>query len=134
MPIPAFLFSLLGTFLFLQFTGAQSTSPSFDVASIKANNSAETATTLGFQPGGRFRAVNETLARLIGEGYATSSAVPRFRIVGGPGWIDSDRFDVDARPGQEVKEMEARAMLRQLSRIDFVSPSVKKPANSRSTT
>jgi uncharacterized protein (TIGR03435 family) len=72
----------------------------FNVASVKSNKSGEAATTLGFQQGGRFLAVNETLVRLMGEAYATSPeffALPRFRIVGGPAWIDADRFDVDAR-------------------------------------
>jgi uncharacterized protein (TIGR03435 family) len=89
-------------------------SPTFDVASIKLNKSGDAATTLGFQQGGRFRSVNETLVRLIGEAYATAFALPRFQIVGGPAWIDADRFDVDARPGGNPSSQDAHLMLRTL--------------------
>ena len=41
----------------------------FDVASVKPNKSGEAATSLGFQRGGRFQAVNESLWRLIAEAY-----------------------------------------------------------------
>jgi uncharacterized protein (TIGR03435 family) len=89
--------------------------PAFEVASVKPNKSGDGATTLGFQQGGRFRAINETLVRLIGEAYATSVALPRFQLVGGPTWIDSDRFDVDAiaegNPSPEQGHLMLRALL-----------------------
>ena len=49
---------------------AQTGLPSFDAASIKLNRSGASgvgATTLIFEPSGRFRAVNEPLWRLIAE-------------------------------------------------------------------
>lgn len=93
---------------------AQSAAPSFEVVSIKPNKSGDAATELGFQRGGRFRAINETLWRLIGEAYATSSALPRFQMFGGPAWIDADRFDVEAVPEGSPDADQGHAMLRTL--------------------
>src|SRR3954470_15764682 len=60
---------------------------SFDAASIKLNRSAEERTD-GLDAGNRFRMTNETLWRLIGEAYASPAPLPRYRIIGGPSWID----------------------------------------------
>jgi bla regulator protein blaR1 len=95
---------------------AQSTSvnSTFDVASVRLNKSGDGATTLGFQQGGRFKAVNETVWRLIGEAYAMPQQLPRFRIIGGPQWIDADRFDVEAVTQQTTTTEQGRLMLRSL--------------------
>jgi uncharacterized protein (TIGR03435 family) len=86
----------------------------FDAASIKANTSGSGASTIGFEQGGRFLAVNMPVASLIQTAYATA-AVPRPQIVGSPGWIDSDRFDVtavtDRNPSQDERQMMLRALL-----------------------
>jgi uncharacterized protein (TIGR03435 family) len=86
----------------------------FEVASVKPNTSASPASSIGFEPGGRFRAVNEPLVRLIQEAFATP-ATPRPQIVGAPGWVESDRFDVEAvapdDPSQERRQAMLRAML-----------------------
>ena len=87
---------------------------SFAAASIKPNKSGEGATALGFRRGGRFSAINETLFRLISEAYAGSFQLARFQVVGGPGWIDSDRFDVDAIAEGDPTTEQRRAMLRRL--------------------
>jgi uncharacterized protein (TIGR03435 family) len=87
---------------------------SFDVTSIKPNASVSPASSIGFEPGGRFRAVNEPVIRLIQEAFATT-ATPRPQIVGAPGWIESDNFDVQAvatgNPSQEQRQMMLRSML-----------------------
>lgn len=83
----------------------------FDVASVRLNNTADTATALGFGSDGRFRAVNETLWRLIAEAYGPNSPLPRERILGGPEWIDADRFDVDARAAAPVGDPELRRLM-----------------------
>src|SRR5262249_5927882 len=72
----------------------------------KANKSGPGQTMLVFQPGGRFRATNVTLKMLIGAAYGTPQPLPEFQLVGGPKWMDTDRFDVvakapgDPAPGQ----------------------------------
>jgi uncharacterized protein (TIGR03435 family) len=88
--------------------------PSFEAASVKMNRSGPGAAELGFQQGGRFRAVNETVWRLIGEAYTAAQPLPRFRIVGGPGWIDAERFDVEAVALRPVGDEQGRLMLRTL--------------------
>jgi uncharacterized protein (TIGR03435 family) len=69
---------------------------------------------MGFQPGGRFRATNASVRELIALAYGTPQALPNFRIIGAPNWIAAERFDVEATaqvsPTQEV----GRAMLRNL--------------------
>jgi uncharacterized protein (TIGR03435 family) len=88
--------------------------PVFDVASVKPNTSGDGASTIGFEQGGRFLAVNMPVLSLIQTAYATS-AVPRPQVVGGPAWIDSDRFDVgavtDRNPPQDQRQMMLRALL-----------------------
>jgi hypothetical protein len=75
----------------LRAQGPPGDSPSFDVASIRPNKSGGLPGDMGFMPGGRFRAVNTTLYRLISEAYATTSfQLPRFQVIGGPNWLDSD--------------------------------------------
>jgi uncharacterized protein (TIGR03435 family) len=75
--------------------GAQEAAvPTFEVASVKPNKSGEPMIRFGLLPGGRFNAVNVPARQLIVFAYAPLQA---FQIEGGPGWINSDRFDVTAK-------------------------------------
>jgi len=67
--------------------------PSFEVASVKPNKSGDNRIMLGMQPGGRFTANNVTLRMLIRQAWLLQD----FQIVGGPGWLGSDRFDIVAK-------------------------------------
>jgi uncharacterized protein (TIGR03435 family) len=81
---------------------AAQTSPSvaFEAASIKPNDSGAIRRLMGV-PGDRFVATNETLWRLITVAYGAPGFLPQplseYQISGGPSWIDSDRFDIDAK-------------------------------------
>ena len=77
----------------------------FEVASVKQNTSGSGQRSAGFQPGGRFRASNMTLRGLIAAAYGAPQPLPLYRVVGGPGWIDSDRFDVDARATTDFADL-----------------------------
>jgi uncharacterized protein (TIGR03435 family) len=66
--------------------------PTFEVASIKPNNSGDGRVMLGNQPG-RFTATNVTLRMLIRNAYQLQD----FQISGGPGWLASDHFDIVAK-------------------------------------
>src|SRR5690242_14589311 len=83
--------------------------PAFEVASVKPNNSGDNRITLGMQPGGRFTATGVTLRMLIGIAYGTPQPLPNSQMLGGPKWIESDRFDVvakaegDVQPGPEAR-------------------------------
>lgn len=68
--------------------------PSFEVASVKANHSGDHMVSLMNAPGGRFTAKNVSVKMLIRLAYK----VQDFQITGGPGWIDSERYDIEAKP------------------------------------
>ena len=74
----------------------------FDVSSVKENRLAEGARGAGFQAGGRFRARNMTVRGIVAMAYGTPQPLPLFRVVGGPGWLDTDRYDIDAVPPADV--------------------------------
>jgi uncharacterized protein (TIGR03435 family) len=75
--------------------------PKFDVDIIRLNKSDETRVSGGFQPGGVYRVTNYTLRSLIAAAYLRPQINPDFLISGGPKWIDSDRFDVEAKAAGE---------------------------------
>jgi uncharacterized protein (TIGR03435 family) len=73
--------------------------PVFEVVSIKPNPTRGTGPTRSqVQPGGRFVAENIPVRLLIGQAYQ----VPSYRLVGGPSWITSESFDIDARANGEL--------------------------------
>jgi uncharacterized protein (TIGR03435 family) len=71
---------------------AAAATPSFEVASIKPNRSGDMRIAIRFQPG-RFIANGISVKQLVGLAYD----VRDFQVTGGPGWISSDRFDIDAK-------------------------------------
>jgi uncharacterized protein (TIGR03435 family) len=74
----------------------------FDVVSIKPSRSGAVAGGFGLSPNGRVEWTNTTLRALLRMAYQRFGFDPR-EILGGPAWIDSDRFDVIAtaeRPPQ----------------------------------
>lgn len=77
--------------------------PSFEVASIKPNRSGDLNRRIMFQflPG-RLNATGITVKLLISMAYD----VKEFQVSGGPGWIDSQRFDIDAKEEDSQAEEE----------------------------
>src|SRR4029077_20141603 len=85
---------------------AQTSPPlAFEAASIKPNNSTSLGRRFGV-PGDRFVATNETLWTLIAVAYGEPGFLPQplanYQIAGGPNWINSDRFDVEAKAAGDV--------------------------------
>jgi|SRR5208337_1627287 len=74
--------------------------PSFEVASVKPNRSGDNHFFISFQPG-RFTATGATTEFLIEDAYN----VKHFQVSGGPSWINSERYDVDAK--EEDSDFEA---------------------------
>src|ERR1041385_5942442 len=70
---------------------------SFEAGSVKPNTSGDWRKSIGPAPGGRFLASNNTLRDLIPFAYGLPQAAAGFRIVGGPKWMDEDRFDINAK-------------------------------------
>lgn len=73
--------------------------PEFEAATIKKSDPANLRQGLGFQPGGRFVATGVTARLLIAAAYGTPQPLPPFLVLGGPDWVDKDRFDLVAKAG-----------------------------------
>jgi bla regulator protein blaR1 len=92
--------------------------PSFEVASVKPTAGGQVRigdkmwTTAGakFLPNGAFDAVNATLGSIIRLAYG----LREFQTVGGPEWIDTERFDIQARAPQGAMESDAPRRLQSL--------------------
>jgi uncharacterized protein (TIGR03435 family) len=81
-----------------EYANAQS-SPAFEVASIKRELSSEVPTGIRpIGPGGQFRAVM-SVHDLVRVAYGAPLALLDSQVVGGPGWIKADRFDITAKIG-----------------------------------
>jgi uncharacterized protein (TIGR03435 family) len=99
--------------------GASLHAQSFEVASVRVNKSGEPQAA-PFQPGGRVTLTNRTLRYLVQFAYSTIDApLQELELVGGPEWVDRDRFDIVAKmPGSPLPEPAtanlARVMLRTL--------------------
>ena len=89
----------------------------FDVASIRRSQSEAPGGRSGILPGGHFFAENNTLKQLVTVAYQ----LPLSRVVGGPDWVTSDRWDVTARSAEESKKtpLDVFVMLQQLLRDRF---------------
>jgi uncharacterized protein (TIGR03435 family) len=77
----------------------------FEVASVKSNTSMDSGTSINRALGGEFSATNVTLKMLITFAYD----VRPHQLSGGPGWMDSDRYDILARPSAEDAAAEPKS-------------------------
>ena len=89
--------------------------PSFEVASIKPSKPGSQGTYLRRQPGGLYTATYCPLRALIASAYLNEFPPKGELIFGGPGWIDSDHFEVEARaegnPGNAQIQLMVQSML-----------------------
>ncbi len=88
MKIPLILLTAL-----LAQTPQGTTSPAFDVAAIKPSADTQAFSFSMVQPGGRYVGQNMSLRLLIKTAYGVHDS----QIVNGPSWIDSDRWDINAK-------------------------------------
>lgn len=92
----------------------------FEVASVKPSAPDERLRVFDFKPTGSLTARNLTLRRLISAAYGTPFPIPLpdERMVGGPAWLDTARFAVEARsanpPAAETAARDIGFMLRTL--------------------
>jgi len=94
---------LAGAVLLLAIVGiqpyAQSSAPlRFEVASVKPYKGPLTMISSNTEPGGRFVAQQQSLRDLIGLAYKVRDS----QIVGGPDWIGTARFDINAKADREL--------------------------------
>jgi len=71
----------------------QQAGDSFEVASIRPNTSENGNTQITLPRGGRYVVVNATAKTLLRNAYGLLS----FQFAGGPGWLDTDRYDINAK-------------------------------------
>jgi uncharacterized protein (TIGR03435 family) len=85
--------------------------PEFEVASVKPNTSGNNLINIRPPVGGRFSATNARLRMLISIAYK----VKDFEISGGPGWINTDGYDITAKAANGNLDMDQiRPMLQSL--------------------
>jgi uncharacterized protein (TIGR03435 family) len=110
---PAFTYRILAAAGFLAawpgVSGQTASAPAFEVASVKLNTSIHNAIGNKYGPG-TMRWTNAPLNSLIEEMYHLKS----YQILGGPAWIDSDRWDIDAKAAGPAGNKEMFEMMRAL--------------------
>jgi uncharacterized protein (TIGR03435 family) len=71
--------------------------PAFEVASIKLHDPGDSASGNFFQGVDRWVARNYTLRQLVRTAYQ----IQDYRVIGGPAWADTVRYDIDAKASQD---------------------------------
>ena len=89
---------------------AQTPRPAFDVASIKRNVSLDPRSSQRNLPGGRINFSNQRLRQVIRAAFGGSD----IEVIGGPDWIDNDRWDIVAAPESVDANAPWREMLKTL--------------------
>ena len=84
--------------------------PSFEVASVKRNVSGDPRSGTRTLPGGRIAITNLSLRDIIRRAYGAND----IEVVGGPDWIDTDRWDIAATAGSDRVDAPLDQMVRSL--------------------
>jgi len=88
----------------------QTTTPAFEVATVKPSPALMKYSGFQFPGGGRFEASQETVKAMVAFAYE----VRDFYVSGGPGWAGTDRFEIVAKADASATPVQMRAMLRTL--------------------
>jgi uncharacterized protein (TIGR03435 family) len=96
----------------------QSGSPSFEVASVKANRSADASWRIACGQG-KCRATNASLTLLIAEAYGLRPFTAGDYISGLPGWAKSEKYDVEGKSENPSAIGSEHVMLQTLLRDRF---------------
>jgi uncharacterized protein (TIGR03435 family) len=90
---------------------AQETQPVFEAADVRASApSTDSNMRGGFMRGGRYELRNATMVDLIGRAWSVDAD----KVVGGPDWLDTDRFDMIAKSPANTTPESLRLMLQAL--------------------
>jgi uncharacterized protein (TIGR03435 family) len=79
---------------------ASNESPAFEVSVVRLNKTGDSGSHSNFQDG-RFTATNVLLKNVL---HYQAYGVPELRILGGPKWINSQRFDIEAKTDSTIAE------------------------------
>jgi uncharacterized protein (TIGR03435 family) len=93
----------------LSFGQSLVTPPAFEVADVHVS-APGTSEGGGFMPGGRVELRGTTMLDLITIAYGVETAM----VVGGPTWLNSDKFDIIAKAPSDASEAALQAMLKAL--------------------
>jgi bla regulator protein blaR1 len=83
---------------------------SFEVASIRPNNSENRSSDFSTNATGRFNATNVTVKSLL----ITAYKLQEYQLVGGPPWLGTDRYDIVAKPEEKASADEVLEMIKTL--------------------
>jgi uncharacterized protein (TIGR03435 family) len=70
--------------------------PTFEVATVRPNNSGEQSAQIRIQSGGRLVGTNQTLRNLVRNAWN----VQPFQMAGGPDWFGTARYDINAKAAE----------------------------------
>jgi len=90
--------------------GQETPRPSFQVASVKLNTENPPNRILRPMPGGRLTARNASLQQLIVVAYR----VQKYQLIGGPSWMETDGFDIEAKGDGDANPNQTIQMLQSL--------------------
>jgi uncharacterized protein (TIGR03435 family) len=96
-------------FAFLVLAGALH-AQTFEAASIHPNPTGREGSVVNFEDTGLLRANNVSLKMLIRSAYSLQDD----QIIGGPKWLDSDRYDIEAKTGHPIQGSEEKLFLQHL--------------------
>jgi len=89
---------------------APETRQAFDVASIKRETGVSSGVTFAARAGGTLTVINNPLTNVIDNAYG----IRRYQLIGGPDWINSDRYNIQAKATGDATRAEMMAMLQSL--------------------
>ena len=115
MPVIFLVLALAGLAAQSSDTAKEGAPPSFEVASVRQSaplTGGPVFMTLGQRAGGRWLSQNAALMGIIRAAYP-AFALPG-QITGGPPWVSTERFDIDARAAGEPTREVMADMLKQL--------------------
>jgi uncharacterized protein (TIGR03435 family) len=104
------LIIVVSSFMWARQPPARPETASFELTSVKPNNSGQGGGSNQNQPNGSFTGTNVTLRPFIARAFE----VRVFQVTGGPRWIDVDRFDIVGRGAEGTPTAMRPAMLRRL--------------------
>jgi uncharacterized protein (TIGR03435 family) len=94
---------------------AQTAPTAFEVASVKPSNPEGHSSSFSFNGGAGLSIEGGTLRKILETAYD----VRTFQILGGPGWVDSDRYDISAKnapddPVMKIADVQERVKVARL--------------------
>ncbi len=89
---------------------AQAPRPAFDVVSIKQHTGEMNGVTFAAREGGRLNVVNNPIFNVIDNAYGIS----KYQLIGAPDWVESERYDIEARGPATAGKKEMMLMVQTL--------------------